>query len=97
MNDKKKEAEYLSSEITKAEKSILDSDAEILSIQQKLEAIEAEITAKMAGINTKKRVISEIYSNNVTDKFTAIIEETSNLHNIVAELPSKRSKRQRRR
>lgn len=97
VNDKIKESEYLKSEINKAEKSIVDSDIELLSIQQKLETIESEIKAKLSGINSKKRQILELCSSEVAEKTKSIIEETSNLFTIVAELPSKRSKRQRRR
>ncbi|CAI8509053.1 unnamed protein product [Hanseniaspora opuntiae] len=97
IDDKTKEIEYLSSEIAKAEKSIVDSNNEILTIQQKLEAVESEIESKMTAITSKKREISEMLNSGEAFKTNEIIEESNSFFTLVSELPSKRSKRQRRR
>lgn len=97
IDDKTKEIEYLSSEIAKAEKSIVDSNNEILTIQQKLEAVESEIESKMTAITSKKRQISEMLNSGEALKTNEIIEESNSFFTLVSELPSKRSKRQRRR
>lgn len=97
IDDKTKEIEYLSSEIAKAEKSIVDSNNEILTIQQKLEAVESEIESKMTAITSKKREISEMLNSGEALKTNEIIEESNSFFTLVSELPSKRSKRQRRR
>ena len=97
IDDKTKEIEYLSSEIAKAEKSIVDSNNEILTIQQKLEAVESEIESKMTAITSKKREISEMLNSGEALKTNEIIEESNRFFTLVSELPSKRSKRQRRR
>ncbi|KAL6940913.1 hypothetical protein ACO0OL_000025 [Hanseniaspora opuntiae] len=85
IDDKTKEIEYLSSEIAKAEKSI------------KLEAVESEIESKMTAITSKKREISEMLNSGEALKTNEIIEESNSFFTLVSELPSKRSKRQRRR
>lgn len=97
IDDKSKEIEYLSSEIAKAEKSIVDSNNEISTIQQKLEAVESEIESKMTAITSKKREISEMLNSGEALKTNEIIEESNSFFTLVSELPSKRSKRQRRR
>lgn len=97
IDDKVKEIEYLSSEIEKAEKSIVDSNNEISTLQQKLEAVESEIESKMSTITSKKREISEMLNSNEALKIKEVTDESNNFFTLVSELPSKRSKRQRRR
>ncbi|SGZ40905.1 uncharacterized protein HGUI_03105 [Hanseniaspora guilliermondii] len=97
INDKFKEIEYLSSEIEKAEKSVVDSNNEISTIQKKLESVESEVESKMSFITFKKRELSEMLNSDEVRKTKEVIEESNSFFTLVSELPSKRSKRQRRR
>ncbi|XBW35269.1 hypothetical protein QEN19_000837 [Hanseniaspora menglaensis] len=95
--NKRNEADYLKQELEKAQKSIIDSDVEILALQEKIQALDQKVTESVNNIKEYEAVDISNFLESEKRKVDNLLDEATEIYTNIKELPSKRSKRQRRR